>query len=252
MKQIIEYFERSYIINLATRPDRKARAETEFRAVGVELPSDKLRFYTATRPIDKGNFSDVGTRGCFNSHKDILRIAAKEKLRNVLIFEDDVSFRSVTPSFEQRMLTQLSSEDWDVVLFGYLNPPDDNLVGPLVRWPHDILGMHFYAVNGRFIAQMLEYMTQCELRPRDHADGGPMPADGAYNHIRYLNPEIKVFLAAPNLAHQRSSRTDIAKIRSFDQLIVLQPIIEQIRTVKHQIRMALDTYKLRRRLGRHR
>lgn len=251
MKRIIEYFERSYVINLSDRADRRGQAEQEFRRVGIQIPNDTVRFYTATRPPDKGSFSDIGTRGCFVSHRDILQLASRERLRNVLVFEDDVSFRSIEDSFERELLAQLSKEeDWDVILFGYLSPHDDALIGPLARWPNDILGMHFYAVNGRFIPTMLRYMNECELRPRDHVDGGPMPADGAYNHVRYLNPEVKVLLSVPNLAHQRSSRTDIAETRIFDRIDWLRPILHGARSVKHQLRMALDAYWLRRRLDK--
>ncbi len=250
MKQIIEYFERSYVINLSDRTDRRRQAEEEFLRVGIHIPNENVRFYTATRPTDKGNFSDIGTRGCFVSHRDILQLASRERLGNVLVFEDDVSFRKIEIGFERQLLAQLSKQDWDVVLFGYLSPHDDALTGPLARWPKDILGMHFYAVNGPFIPTMLRYMNECELRPRDHVDGGPMPADGAYNHVRYLNPDVKVLLSVPNLAHQRSSRTDIAETRIFDRIDWLRPILHGARSVKHQLRMALDEYKLRQRLDK--
>ena len=246
MKQIIEYFDRSYIINLSDRTDRRRQVKREFHRAGIDIPNQSVRFYTATRPADQGNFSDIGTRGCFTSHKNVLQLASVDRLRNVLIFEDDVSFRSVDEAVERDLLTQLSSEDWDVILFGYLSPPDESLKGPLVRWPHDVLGMHFYAVNGRFIDVMLKYMNDCESRPRDHPDGGPMPADGAYNHVRYLNPKINVLLAVPNLAHQRSSKTDIAPTHIFDRVTGLRQIVRTARTLKHYLRMQCDKIKLQR------
>jgi glycosyl transferase family 25 len=250
VKQIIGYFDRSYIINLSDRTDRRRQVEREFRRVGVNIPSENVRLYTAIRPTDKAGFMDIGTRGNFTSHKNVLELANRDRLRNVLIFEDDVSFRNVEGAFEQKLLTQLAREDWDVVFFGYLSPPDEGLTGPLMRWPKDILGMHFYAVNGRFIGTMLEYMNECEMRPRDHPLGGPMTADGAYNHIRYVTPNINVFLSVPNLAHQRSSRTDIASTRGFDRIVWLRPFLRSARAVKHQLRMALDKKRLRRQLDK--
>jgi glycosyl transferase, family 25 len=248
MKQIIEYFDRSYVINLLDRTDRRRQAEQEFRRAGINIPNEKVKFYTASRPADKGKFSDIGTRGCFESHRNVLELANREQLPNVLIFEDDVSFRNVGGTFEQEVIAQLSHEDWDVVYFGYSIPPDDALTGPLMRWPKDIRGAHFYAVNGKFIRTMLQYMHECELRPRDHPDGGPMPADGAYNHVRYVIPGVNLFLSVPNLAHQRSSRTDIAQTHVFDGLVWLRPIMRGARAIKHRLRMALDKNKLRRQL----
>jgi glycosyl transferase, family 25 len=250
MKQIIEYFDRSYIINLSDRTDRRRQAEREFRRCGVSIPNGKVQFYTAVRPADKGRFEDIGTRGCFYSHRSVLELASREHLRNVLIFEDDVSFRDVGEAFERQVIGRLSHEDWDVVYFGYSIPSDESLVGPLMRWPNDIQGAHFYAVNGKFIRTMFEYMNECELRPRDHPDGGPMPADGAYNHVRYVNPNINLFLSVPNLAHQRSSRTDIAQTHIFDGIMWLGPIMHWVRAIKHRIRMAVDRNRLRRQLSK--
>ena len=244
MKQIIEYFDRSYIINLPDRTDRRRQVEREFSRIGVKLSGDQVRFYPAIRPTEMAGFWDLGVRGNFLSHKNVLELAQREGLANVLIFEDDVSFRHIDSAFERSLLTQLSREDWDVIFFGYLLPPDEGLKGPLMRWPKDILGMHFYAVNGRFIGSMLQYMNECERRPRDHPLGGPMPTDGAYNHIRYVTSNTNFFLSVPNLAHQRSSRTDIASTRNFDRIIWLRPFLRSARAVKHQLRMALDKKKL--------
>jgi len=250
MKPIIEYFDRAYIINLSDRTDRRRQAEQEFRRVGISIPNDKVRFFNAVRPSDKGGFQDIGTRGCFNSHRSILEIANQENLRNILIFEDDVSFRSISATFERHLMAQLSDEDWDVVFFGYSMPSDEFLTGPLMRWPNDIRSTHFYGVNRRFIRRMLQYMNDCELRPRDHPDGGPMPADGVYNHVRYVFRDINLLLAVPNLAYQRSSRTDIAQAHFLDRIVWLGPILRGVRAIKHRGRMVLDSNKLRRRMKR--
>jgi glycosyl transferase, family 25 len=249
MKQIIEHFDRAYIINLADRMDRRRQVEREFRNVGINVPSEKVRFYTAVRPSEKGGFSDIGTRGNFDSHRRVLELAENDGLSNVLIFEDDVCFRSFGELFEQELMSQLKKETWDVVCFGYGSPRDDSLTGPLTRWQNDILGAHFYAVNARFIPTMLQYMNECELRPRNHRDGGPMTADGAYNHVRYVIPGVKLFLSVPNLAHQRSSRTDISETHVLDRLVWLAPIMQVVRAFKHRLRMAQDKRRLSRQLG---
>jgi glycosyl transferase family 25 len=248
MKKIIEYFDRGYIINLSDRIDRRQQAENEFRRVGIKLPSEKIQFYTTVRPTDKGEFQDIGTRGCFDSHRGILDLAEQDRLQNVLIFEDDVSFRDVGSAHEQQLISQLAKADWDVIFFGYLKPKDAQLTGPLINWPNDILGIHFYGVNGKFIRPMLQYMNDCELRPRDHPDGGPMPADGAYNHIRYIKKNINFYLSAPSLAHQRSSRTDIAQIHLLDEIRLLRPIMHGLRAIKHRLRMLSDRNQLRRQM----
>src|ERR1700744_707064 len=132
MKQVIEYFDHAYVINLSDRTDRRRQAEKEFRRIGITLPGEKVDFFTAIRPSDRGNFQDIGTRGCFNSHRSILELAEQKRLRNVLIFEDDVSFRDVGTDFEEQVIGELSKQDWDIVFFGYGKPNDEPLRGPLI------------------------------------------------------------------------------------------------------------------------
>ena len=249
MKKIIESFDRSYIINLSDRTDRRLQTEREFRLIGLNTPNEKVRFYTAYRPTQKAGFVNIGTRGNFTSHRNVLELADRDRLRNVLIFEDDVSFRNVESEFQDQLLTQLSAEDWDVVFFAYLSPLDQTLRGPLAHWSNDIIGAHFYAVNGRFIKTMLQYMNDCELRPRDHPAGGPMTADGAYNHVRYIIPNIKVLLTVPSLAYQRSSRTDVGPLRIFDRIAWLNPVLRFARAIKHQSRLSFEKYRSRERSG---
>lgn len=245
MKRLIEYFDHAYIINLSDRADRRRQVEREFRRVGVEVSgSDKVSFYTAFRPSDSGSFEDVGTRGCFESHRGVLELALQNHFKNVLIFEDDVCFRYISEGFEQQLISLISGEAWDILYLGYGYPNDDGLTGPLLKWTNDIQGSHFYAVNGPFIETFFNYMNACEQRPHGHPEGGPMPADGITNHLRLVVPRVNLLLSVPNLAHQRSSRTDIAARPIFDDLSWLRPVVNGIRATKHQLRMARDRKKI--------
>jgi glycosyl transferase family 25 len=248
MKQIVNCFDCSYVINLADRPDRREQVTREFRGVGIDIGRGKVQFLDAIKPTERGEFPDIGSRGCFISHKTVLEIAAKEQVKNVLIFEDDVSFRWISAAFECELVARLSQAEWDLMFFGYLSPSEDGLRGPLVRWRGDILGAHFYAVNGSFVVKVLNYMNECERRPRNHPDGGPMPVDGIYNHIRYIDPQISLFLSVPNLAYQRPSRSDISGGRALDRLDWLGGPVRIVRSIKHMTKMLLDRNKIRRQL----
>ena len=85
---------------------------------------------------------------------------------------------------QKRLLRQLSGENWDLLFFGFSPQLSAQPTKPLIRWDGEIRGTHCYAVNGPFLDTMIEYMDACERRPRDHPDGGPMPADGVYYHVR--------------------------------------------------------------------
>jgi glycosyl transferase, family 25 len=246
MKRIIEYFDRTYIINLEDRLDRRKEVIREFSHLGISVPNQRVRLYIAKRLVEKGSFPDVGTRGCFTSHRNVLEIASQNRLQNVLVFEDDVSFRDIDVSLQVQIVKQLARDPWDIVYFGYLRPSDQDLKGPLIEYPNGVMGAHFYAVNGNFIEPLLQFMKQCETRQPGHPDGGPMTADGALNHIRGIIPNTRVLLAVPNLAFQRSSRTDISPPPIWDRILMLQPLVRRARVIKHRFRMAIDGSRLRR------
>ena len=215
-KELIEFFDRSYIINLKDRTDRRRGVGAEFRAIGMEVPGDKVSFYSASRPTAQGDFYSIGAKGSFSSHRNVLRLAAEAGLKNVLVFEDDLSFRRIHENMATAVLAAVQKVDWDVIYFGYLEPKSPALTGPLAPWPHDTLGGHWYGVNGHFIDTMVQYMDECELAHGNHPNGGPISRDGAFNHIRYLSRIFECSSPFQNLGLQRSSRTDIAPVKFFD------------------------------------
>jgi len=240
---LIDYFDRAYIINLPDRADRRRAVRKAFNSVGIVIPSQKVRFYSAVRPAEKGDFYALGARGSFNSHREVLKLAAADGLRNVLVFEDDVAFRWFPEDLLASIVSGLSQKDWDVVYFGYLEPRSTNLKGPLAAWPDATLGGHCYAVNGHFFKTMIGYMDECEVRPRDHPLGGPMSRDGVYNHIRQVIPNVRVLLCIPGLAFQRSSRTDISEVRFFDRILWMRPALSFLRGIKTKLRVLVDRAK---------
>lgn len=240
MKSLIEYFDRAYIINLPDRADRRRSVTREFAAIGLHIPNDKVRFYSAIRPTEQDDFYSLGARGSFSSHRNVLKLAAADRLKNILVFEDDVALRKIPEPVIGTFVAHLRETAWDVAYFGYLEPTATKLEGPLAPWPHDTLGGHFYGVNGSFMKRMAQYMDECEARPRNHPLGGPMSRDGAYNHIRYVYPDIRVLIAIPNLAHQISSKTDIAPNKFYDDIAWLQPPIQVLRSIKTRARMLVD------------
>ena len=73
MKQIIEFFDRSYIINLQDRVDRRHQVEKSFIVWVLLFRNQNISFTRPSRPVDKGNFHDIGVRGCYMSHLKVLK-----------------------------------------------------------------------------------------------------------------------------------------------------------------------------------
>jgi glycosyl transferase, family 25 len=83
-------FERTYIINLPERLDRKAEIQRELRSIGSGLMAGKVELYPAAKPVDYYFFPTRGTLGCYLSHLSLLKQARADNLGNVLLIEDDL------------------------------------------------------------------------------------------------------------------------------------------------------------------
>jgi GR25 family glycosyltransferase involved in LPS biosynthesis len=75
-----------FVINLATRADRRAEMEAQLNRVGWQA-----EFFAAFRPNAAEGFPSIGARGCYLSHLAVLRLGLRSR-NHVLIMEDDLNF----------------------------------------------------------------------------------------------------------------------------------------------------------------
>ncbi len=235
MMPLFEHFERVYIVNLPERADRRNALEKEFSRLGYAVDGSHIRYFSAIRPDDAGEFPSIGAKGCFLSHLNILKNALKDGLHNILILEDDVSF---TPDWEQmsgHMLDPLATAPWHFIYFGHNETLEQNTAG-LVPTTSPIATTHCYALNGDVIKPLHDYLELCLSRPAGHPMGGAMHVDGAYSLFRKLHPQYLTLIATPALAYQRSSRSDIYPNKWYDRNVLLQHVAEFLRHIKNKMR----------------
>jgi len=96
-----------YYINLDHRTDRKKFTIKELQKLGIYNPR---RF----RAIKK----DIGIVGCNMSHLEVLKLARRNKLPYVTIFEDDILFLEPKETLEKLDRIINSDIEWDVILLG--------------------------------------------------------------------------------------------------------------------------------------
>jgi glycosyl transferase, family 25 len=207
-------FEMTRIISLADREDRRRDLGRNVEDVfGAPLNlSEEL--FIATRPEAPGPFENIGTRGCFESHLAVLREAREQDAASILILEDDAAFSSGTAEALDRAASELT--DWDCATFGHSDPHGDAAAlglsgrGPeWVRLEGSITRCHCVAFSRRGIARVVEHLEQLQAgEPGDHLRG-PMPVDGAYNTLTWIDPKFRRLVLLPSLVGQRSSRSDI-------------------------------------------
>jgi len=233
---IIDYFDRTAIINLPERADRRVETREEFKRMGWPIETGKADFFTAIRPETPAGFPSTGARGCFLSHMNAITKARQDNLANILIMEDDIAFISEINKIAAEAFQELDHTPWGFLYLGHEYtsecPSDTKL--ELITKPLPLT--HFYAVNGTIFDRFLEFLDKLIERPPGHPDGGPMHYDGAISTFRMQNRDINTFAIIPSLAYQRSSRTDLLPPSFWDKWAFLSPITAEIRKYKNTIK----------------
>lgn len=233
---LLNFFDKSYIINLPDRLDRREQMKKELKMIGLLTLSEKVTFFPAIRPTDQDGFPSIGSRGCFLSHLAILKEAKSQNLNNVLIMEDDLSFTRFLFKQQDAIVDELQHLNWDFVYLGHsvkLAPSRERIFheyyGPLML-------SHFLAFNKKMIAQLVDFLEMVLKRPSGHPEGGPMHIDGAYSTFRKHNPKVITLIANPSLGFQRSSSSDVDGYKWFETLPVFAQVLGPTRNIKNWYR----------------
>ena len=107
MNNPFDFFEEIWCINLDHRTDRWEKVQQEFEKLGIK---DKVQRFSAIKHQD-------GRIGCIKSHMEILKIARKKNLKNVLVFEDDVTFINNPLETLDKCIKQVNY-DWKLFYLG--------------------------------------------------------------------------------------------------------------------------------------
>lgn len=239
MPSPLEIFDRISIINLPYRVDRRREIEQQLARFGLSLDRDPVRLFPAVRPTDPGGFPNIGARGCFLSHLGVLQQAQAERVRRLLILEDDFDFADgLTEQRLAQVLDELSSQPWALFYGGHRLTPAPELLRHTALSPlapsTPVVTSHCLGMKDSAIAIAVPYLEAILNRPAGHVDGGPMHVDGAYSRLRADHPELTTYSAWPPVGHQRSSRTDIHALRWYDRWPATSFAIEHFRALRRR------------------
>lgn len=239
MPSPLEIFDRISIINLPYRADRRREIAQQLARFGLALDRDPVRLFPAVRPTDTGGFPSIGARGCFLSHLGVLQQARADRVRRLLILEDDFDFADgLTEQNLARVLDELSSQPWALFYGGHRLPraPDSlrNTALSALAPSTPVVTSHCLGMKDSAIAIAVPYLEAIVNRPAGHVDGGPMHVDGAYSRLRADHPELATYSAWPPIGHQRSSRTDIHALRWYDRWSATSFVIQHLRTLRRR------------------
>jgi glycosyl transferase family 25 len=233
---LADLFDSITVINAASRTDRRREIRATLRRVGWDPDGPRVTWFPAIDPRTAAGFATPGSRGCFLSHIAALDIARNAGHRRVLVLEDDCEFAPDFPDRQAEAAGWLEATPWDIAYLGH----DEATSGApgLVRWSPDAAVMltHCYAVAGDVLSRLPGYLEAITLRPPGSPRGGPMSIDSGFSWFRRHNPDVRTVLAAPSLAYQRPSRSDLSP-RWFDRVPVLRDAAESLRTWRHRHRI---------------
>jgi glycosyl transferase, family 25 len=233
-------FDAIYLINLPERRDRKRELERELRGVGLQTDDPRLVWVRAVRPLDAGEFPNIGARGCFLSHLACLRSALERRYKRILILEDDARFPKHRLSDLRNVMEKLEGSNWAIWYGGgnmsqNLSPDSDTTQILPLSYTTGMQTSHCVAFQGDSIGSVRDFLELILTRPNGHPEAGPMHVDGAYSTWRRLNPNAITLVTLPPVCAQRSSQSDIAAPRWFDKAPLLRRGTAVLRRLRNQL-----------------
>ena len=240
-RALLRIFTHIYVINLPERTDRRREVEQQLNRFGLSLDHPAVTLVPASRPADRGEFPNVGARGCFESHLITLRAALDAGHQHFLILEDDADFSDDLDSRLDALSEAAQGLDWGI-FYGWLPGGDaGGQAAALQEIPAQtgVVMSHFVGINGRILPDLIPYMAAIYSRPLGDPLGGAMHVDGAYSWFRAAHPQCLTIAPVRSISVQRSSRSDIHPLRWFDRIPVLAPIVGSLRRVRASLRKRL-------------
>jgi glycosyl transferase, family 25 len=226
---LIELFDKTCVINLPDRRDRRRATTKELRR---HFPSatldERVTFHPAVRPDDAGAFPTQGSHGSYLSTIEVLTSAVDDGLDRVLLMQDDVRFTAAFREHGDWLLSRVAADDWDIMQLGYIDV--DGVTARyageapvMVDFRQEVIGAHCIGFRGTAIEAMLDHLHICKHGEPGDDRTGPMPVDGAFNTFSWCRPEYRRMLPVPNMVGQRNSRSDVRPSR-VDRIAPLRPL----------------------------
>lgn len=224
---IFDRYDRTRIVSLADRTDRRREILRELEALG-QADNPKVTFFDALSRDTAGPFRSPGSHGCYVSHLQILEEAAARQ-ESVLILQDDCQF---LPSVHDNSLPP----ECDVFYGGYLASDPERL------HESDIIGAHCMGFSARAASEAAVYLRNLldpgfppDPKAAAQPDFNPAmrpPIDGACVWFRRAHPHLRTEFRL--IANQRASRSDITPARFFDRIWGLRALSSIARNLKRR------------------
>ncbi len=165
MSTFTHHFDRTVVISLPERGDRRAKLMANLRACGLAEHRDILWQDAVNGRLEKIPSwwaQGPGAWGCRASHLAALRAAQRDGVERLLIIEDDACFHPRAAEWLD-MLMPLLPADWDFLFLGgqHMKAPSPTTDPRLLRGTA-ITRTHAYAVPRRAFASLIAAISDLE------------------------------------------------------------------------------------------
>ena len=215
-RDLIDYFNRVAIINLPESRERLVSLMAGLQCLGIPPAHPKLQFPQVPRPVEADGFTSHKVRSNFLAHLQILRDARDDGLDNVWVLEDDAMFSRRMRRGQADLVSTLERREWDMCFFGHALALLGEPTG-LVPTKAEFIHSHCYAVHGRVLPRLVEYLEQTLERPVGHPLGAKVPTDGGFNLFRRFNPDVVALVSNPLLSRQKGCPSGIQDRKWYDK-----------------------------------
>ena len=212
MISINNFVDKVFCINLKKRIHKKIYMQTIAKQYKL-----KINFFNA---IEDKN----GWIGCLKSHLEIIKIAKKQKLKKILILEDDCLIKSDDLIINKKLIPK----KWDMLYLGanVINILEKNQMKCLNKSWVKFSGLctHAYIINNKIYNDLIKLLTPCKK-----------PVDVYYseyhvNHNCYIkNPEM--IIQAPSYSDIENKKVTY-NLRSVKDVIEI-PLVKTIEEGNH-------------------
>jgi len=159
MKNVFDFVDKIYCVNLPECNDRWKLVAKEFKKVGIFERVIKIYAPKPNKNHVPINFIKAGQYGCTMSHLKIIGRALKEAKGHIIIFEDDIEFSDNSEAILGDVLDALPQE-WDILYLGgqpieHITPIHKNILFKTGR----MRGSYGYIINKNAILKLFNYIV---------------------------------------------------------------------------------------------
>lgn len=191
--KVLDFFDKAWLINLDTRPERLSRMTERMSRVGLKGCS---RYSAICPPKGKGTLG-AGAYGLALTHKALFDDAIKSNIETLLLLEDDTVFRDDLLLAFKPIPAQINKMGWDVLFLGHRIMGQVTSVSDDLVWTPGVCQTHMVAFHCRAFEKL-----------RGMADKADRPVDLSYGYARH---GLKSYCTAKLMAVQEPGWSDIAK-----------------------------------------